>query len=1180
MDRQGNEEPKIISSLVEEEERKQRERLQEFRELNGVTEEKVEEKKEETKNTTAQYSDGFKKKAPDAEVVYLKFDDSEAAVPKEEKKEEVKTEKQKPAEEKKEPVIDYEAELVKNLKGFGFVDVTHIAESEARDVAEARLTEARAATKGWKPKAIWDRVWKHNIAREYYRQKEIVKVRGEIYTEKNIYKGSEVDRKYHQEAMSAVAERFVSEFSEVVHTESGEKKGTLEGVPEGEKLALKQDIAELVKEYASGKYDNNIDAFEEERNRILGTVAKYGKNSISEGKMYADNLRTVGEQVRNALKHGVALERVDTVLAETLKNFDITVGSARAGVQTEANYNSIDKLIQKVNSSKIGSLLGNETTIAAGIAIATSLITAGTKGAARSTGRLAGFLGGIAVSGGLAALKENMRMKQERAQHIRERAKGFTPEKGSPRRGQMERTTYKMASAVDLRNDIMYGTYLNGDPAQGLRKFSQADFDKTLGKIAEIEGRIAIANKEKIDLIAYSNLRTVEKERSGLEIELAKAKVFLKKEIEKNPDLQKLLKDESFDDALKHRTATYQNKELKSDIEQKNKLFAKMKRKAVARAAVKGMVNSVVIGTVVHEVAAFVPGTNTEGVVERMVRGRTSAEHLTALERLREGIVGGSGAVASVENIPNEPLVEMDWKHPGEHIKFPEGTELNENADGTVTIIAPGGKIVADHIKFEFDHEGNLSPETEATLDEKGILLKDFEKIQTTTPDVVTVSPGEYLEGREGVHTIKREMWYDNNTEAFDKGELDLHWGGDNEDGIDAQGNYVFNVARMEPDGSFHNGISVNAQEMIKEGKLKMLLSLSKGTQNLVFEVPIDANGNAIIDPNSEIGKLFFTEQDGKAVFIGKYAEVAHSVPSTDGVEHVRVLATDVGPGLDAITETIPGTSEEIEYEFIYKDGEGKAPGAIRDWDVPPTIPFLGRRPLEPMKEGAIKEFAKPKSAQEQKKESKEEDTGAATTGEQKTETQGEEKKSPEKGYGNFERGATIPMTKEEYDALREDLELINKKIQGSEGIITINEKDFKSAYAKSRYFDLEHIKEGKPVTFNKSELPTIGDEIERILTKGRILKTAQEARDSYLKMGISKNEEAFLRSDIEKINAWSRAGRHIFTVDQSELGSSYGKLRLMELIKQIKEKPALYQGELITLGDEIDNFLTRAKKQ
>ena len=37
-----------------------------------------------------------------------------------------------------------------------------------------------------------------------------------------------------------------------------------------------------------------------------------------------------------------------------------------------------------------------------------------------------------------------------------------------------------------------------------------------------------------------------------------------------------------------------------------------------------------------------------------------------------------------------------------------------------------------------------------------------------------------------------------------------------------------------------------------------MIFSLTQGTQNEVFEVPIDANGNAVIDPNSEIGKLFF----------------------------------------------------------------------------------------------------------------------------------------------------------------------------------------------------------------------------------------------------------------------------------------------------------------------------------
>jgi len=85
---------------------------------------------------------------------------------------------------------------------------------------------------------------------------------------------------------------------------------------------------------------------------------------------------------------------------------------------------------------------------------------------------------------------------------------------------------------------------------------------------------------------------------------------------------------------------------------------------------------------------------------------------------------------------------------------------------------------------------------------------------------------------------------------------------------------------------------------------MKLLISLSKDTQNNVVEFPIDANGNVFIPMNSLIGKTAFLNIGGKANFIGQYAEVAHELKNTGAGKIFDIFATEVGKGLKNVTTT------------------------------------------------------------------------------------------------------------------------------------------------------------------------------------------------------------------------------------------------------------------------------------
>lgn len=161
------------------------------------------------------------------------------------------------------------------------------------------------------------------------------------------------------------------------------------------------------------------------------------------------------------------------------------------------------------------------------------------------------------------------------------------------------------------------------------------------------------------------------------------------------------------------------------------------------------------------------------------------------------------------------------------------------------------------------------------------------------------VAVEEYLKNNPNArHDIHRKLWYDNDTPKpkFDRNELQTHWGGEKGTGIDKDGNYVLDVSKMTPDGSFHSGInrlSANAQELLKEGKLKFLISASRETQNKVFEVEINPDGQIIIPKDSDIAKLFFTTgANGRAQFTGRFGEVAEKL---DDENNFRILSTVEG---------------------------------------------------------------------------------------------------------------------------------------------------------------------------------------------------------------------------------------------------------------------------------------------
>src|SRR3989338_7786838 len=237
-------------------------------------------------------------------------------------------------------------EFNERMKKISFVDVSSFAESEAIDAGEESMTRKKGTA------GFFERIWKHNIMKNYYEKKAILEAQDKIKQSGNIYTNEGLEKKHHDEAMDAVVDKFTDEYSkEIIAKDADQRNRKLEtsvaGVPE-----LKTHIQDIIRRYARGELSDT--AYEEERNRLLSQVTGVARDVIDDGSMYADNLKKVALQAKQAYDHGVALEDLDL-------DFDITVGRARSSVKSEAHLNKVDEIVKAINKSKFGALIGNET---------------------------------------------------------------------------------------------------------------------------------------------------------------------------------------------------------------------------------------------------------------------------------------------------------------------------------------------------------------------------------------------------------------------------------------------------------------------------------------------------------------------------------------------------------------------------------------------------------------------------------------------------------------------------------------------------------------------------------------------------------------------------------------------------------------------------------------------------
>ena len=801
------------------------------------------------------------------------------------------------------------------------VDQSRDINAAARDYVETRIREENYefAENHGKIRKLLHNIWRgeNGIATPYVRNKyyeegkRIAKENGitSLYTD---------DKSLWEAATGATIDRFASEYDESIHLEAGERRKDL-----ADDSPFGKSVKKLIENFAKG--DSRLGdkkSFDEAKNRILRQLNQYGNGDglIGEGDLKIDNIWEIAQAVKEWIDHG---ESVDAVI----QGMKIYSGESRSGVRTEAYQSKVDKVVEKVQSSRVGSLVNPEV-IGLAAAVATGVFRVG-------KGSLAKALGVTVLPGGLtgvlSGVREYGRLGKERSVHSREMAQGGSFDNES-RREEMDKFRYNTVNAEHLTNSLR--EFIDRDDP------SPEELQKGYESLVEAASRTVMSDRERADFISYSSAEKVESERFDLDVAIAEAKVKLKGKLGELPEEFRrdlgIDKNDTINDAINKSTELMQS--LSEDKDKKDRLFKRLRLKNAAKSAAIGFGSGLLASVAVQEVAAFfAPGY--DGLLERAISGDTKGDRQTVLDAIfhREGSSGNT--ILSSDTYSSHSIGNGDG-----NVKLPDNYKFTYNDDGTANIIGPDNKLFAHNISFEAN--GSLSQSSQEYLQGKGVVIENLSS--TVDGKELTsryLSVNEYLDHYQSKTTnITRDFWYDNNTPGVSDGnELNLHW---EERGPD--GSIRLSIADMTNGGSYYGHDSMSWSDGAQNGSLKFAVSASIDNQDRVFMVDIAPDGSINIPPDSPAASLFSVDEHGQMEFNGAYGEVV-SVQDvdSDGITHVAPMATMEGNNSITTIPTpveVPTSHAAYETKMTFPPMEVSKPNVVEGFGA---SWFVTRKPLE-----------------------------------------------------------------------------------------------------------------------------------------------------------------------------------------------------------------------------------------
>lgn len=813
---------------------------------------------------------------------------------------------------------------VRDRRRAGIIDVESKIEEVARHRADERLNRELRGDFGERDQHSWwrragDRVVNlfrrsgRRAAEEMYRQRYIQQERDRILTELGTLAPNPFAPEEHTPAAfraesGAIIERFLLDYEEAVRTREGERR---ESLAEG---TAKQGIRELVAQYANGEIDDAV--FNEQKQTVLDVLRVEHPDLYAQEHASVDNLLEIARDIRACRDHGERIAAMDLDL-------DIQLGTARSAIKDESHLRTFDRLLKRIQRTPVLSHMVNPAMLGLTFSLGSNALMSATRMGLRAAGVAAPIVGAVA-GGAFAGLRRSMELKGDVAHVRRATAMGYEPTAGAERIERLREFTYDQRAVPELQAAIAnHAAELGRDDLPDAER--QAHLDQLVALVGETEARLDVSTTLRHDFLQFGDPTHIERGRLDLLRSVAEARIALR-----NTGVDTTVQiEQAYND---------QQQRLMANVEDVDRRFGRFKNVQVARQVAFGAATGFVAGAA----AQWAYSEFREHVLHQ----QNAPE--SAIEKLWDKISGHE----QHENpgTPYEYLAGDNTK-----LDLPEGCRVIEH-NGLFSIVDEDGAAV--HDPFQLTPDGKLPDDVKADFLRNGWLVSEHdvvehsvaragaERVTETSGKAPTVDEWlkQHPEGRTGVFRPS-DAWLDENTHpATELNELREDFA------LTENGDYKVSIARMTPEGSFHKDLHPNVKELLAKGDIRILLSATRDSQKLPFELIPDQDGNVIIPKDSPLGKFLFNTEGGKVKFLGKFSEAAmllrdehgELIKNKAGEQGIRMFATAVGEGLPNVpTDELPPPPlpDRIihEYDFLKP----------RDWDMPPVIPFSRRNPLE-----------------------------------------------------------------------------------------------------------------------------------------------------------------------------------------------------------------------------------------
>lgn len=417
-------------------------------------------------------------------------------------------------------IDELEAKLFPNPLVAINADFTNDRHELAHDLAEQALNEENAKS------GLIKRLWKGTLFKKFFQEKTEREFLEGKRTVKEDDKEFTVNDLVARRSGSAIR-RFVMSAVEnedgYIHRNAGEDIKEADA----ETTAL---VKRAIENFASAKIPEGgslKDLKLNLENEIEQGIAEARDNGKMVDTLNVKNYIDVAIEARKRVEHGLAMERV-------MEGFKVYNAEVRDNIRTKAHRDNIDKIVNKIESTKVGQLIPGEI-LAGGLTIAAAV------------GRFGiGLVGlGLASSTAISGLKERNRITEDRTRMLRDVANGgtYNGQKSDAEINKLKGRAKRIAKYEQRIGGTLYQLEKASDLIGNIK--DAKDKKETLRAIAAARVRIEVSDSESKDLIAYSSEDNRGSERLALDIAVIKAEKSLSEEDQKTLEtMKKLIKRE------------------------------------------------------------------------------------------------------------------------------------------------------------------------------------------------------------------------------------------------------------------------------------------------------------------------------------------------------------------------------------------------------------------------------------------------------------------------------------------------------------------------------------------------------------------------------------------------------------------------------------------------------------